>query len=287
MNSKVKNVLKDYIIVTLGTLILCLGVYFFKFPNNFSTGGVSGLAVIFAKAFPDFSSGQLVFIMNFSLIIVGFLLLGKDFGGKTVYCSLLMSGFLTGFEIIWPMSAPLTNQPLMELVFAVIIPSLGSAILFHNNASTGGMEVIAMMLRKYTKLNIGSALLVTDVLIALSTLFVFGIETGMFSILGLLSKSLVVDQITNNFTLSKNCIIITDVVHYNDVCTHITAVLGRGATVIDAKGYYTNDDKKAIISVVRKRQLGELRDEINKLDPNAFLLVTDTNQAFGRGFASI
>jgi len=283
MNEKIKN----FITMTLGTLVTAAGVYFFKFPNNFSTGGVSGIAVLLAKIMPDVSTSQIVLIINVALLAVGFLFLGKGFGGKTAYCSMLLSFSLTILEKLFPMSAPLTHQPVIELVFAVLIPSFGSALLFHNNASTGGMEIIAMIFQKYTNMNMGKALLFSDALIACSTVFVFGFETGLFSILGLLSKSLIVDQVMKGLTLSKSCFIITDASCCEAVCQCITKSLHRGATIINSRGYFSGDDKCVIISVIRKNQVHELRKEIKAIDENAFLIVNDTNQAFGRGFATI
>lgn len=282
-----KNKLKNFIAMTIGTLIVAVGVYFFKFPNNFSTGGVSGIAVILNKLIEGVSTSQIVLIINAFLLVIGFIFLGKSFGGKTVYCSLLLSFSLNIFEKLIPMSAPLTNEPFMELVFAVLLPSVGTAFLFYSGGSTGGTDIVAMILKKFTGVNIGSALLISDALIACSTIFFFGIKTGLFSILGLLSKSLVVDNVMNALTLSKSCIIITDADCCEEVCRCITSTLHRGATVIDSKGYYTDSEKKVVLSVVRKNQLSDLRDRIKEIDSHAFLIVNDTNQAYGRGFTTI
>lgn len=281
------NKLKDFSTITIGTLIVSIGVYFFKFPNHFSTGGVSGISVVLAKLIPSISTGQLVLIINGALLVLGFIFLGKSFGGKTVYCSLLLSFSLTFLEKLFPMSAPLTSEPLLELIFAVLLPAIGSAFLFHTGASTGGTDIVAMILKKYTSMNIGRALLATDALIAISSCFVFGMQTGLFSILGLISKSLVVDEVISTLTLVKNCVVITDNGLSKPVCDYITNGLKRGATIIDCKGYYTNNDKKAIVTVLKKSQIGMLREEIKNIDKHAFLIVTNTNEAYGRGFNTI
>ena len=137
---------------------MTVGIYFFKFPNHFSTGGVTGIAIILGHYLPAVTPGSLVTIINIALLILGFAVLGKSFGIRTVYASLLMSGTLQLLEILCPMRAPMTTQPLVELLFAVGLPAVGSAILFNLDASSGGTDILAMILRKYTALNIGIAL---------------------------------------------------------------------------------------------------------------------------------
>ena len=186
---------RDWLFITAGILIMTAGIYFFKFPNHFSTGGVTGIAIVLGHYIPDITPGTLVTIINIILLILGFAVLGKSFGIRTVYASLLMSGSLQLLEIICPMTAPMTSQPLLELLFAVGLPAVGSAILFNLDASSGGTDILAMILRKYTALNIGIALLCSDIIITVSACFAFGMETGLFSILGLIIKSLFMDTV--------------------------------------------------------------------------------------------
>ena len=280
MNKK----LLGFITMTLGTLFAACGVYFFKFPNNFSTGGVSGISVILGKLIPGISVGTLVLIINVALLVIGFIFLGREFGGKTVYCSLLLSLSINVFEKLIPMSAPLTNQPFLELCFAVLLPSIGSALLFYTNASTGGTDIIAMILKKYTSMDIGKALLMADAAIAITSGIVFGPETGLFSVLGLVSKSFVVNNVMSVLTVSKSCSIIVAKNHSKEVCDFVTKDLHHGATVVNSKGYYTDEDKVVIISVVNKSQIQTLREELRNIDPKSFLIVTNTNEAYGRGF---
>ena len=181
-----KKRLSDALLLTTGTLLVSFGVYFFKFPNNFSTGGVSGISVILGALLPGVSTGTLVLIINAALLLLGFAVFGRSFGLKTVYCSMLMSLSIYALERLVPMDAPLTTQPMLELVFSVLLPAVGSAILFNLQGSTGGTDIVAMIFRKYTDLDIGKALFCTDFLIATLAGVVFGIETGLFSLLGLL-----------------------------------------------------------------------------------------------------
>ena len=161
MSKEQRKTIREWLLITAGILIMTAGIYFFKFPNHFSTGGVTGIAIVLGHWIPSITPGTLVTIINIALLILGFAVFGKSFGIRTVYASLLMSGALRLLEIICPMDAPMTSQPLVELLFAVGLPAVGSAILFNLDASSGGTDILAMILRKYTSLNIGFALLCT------------------------------------------------------------------------------------------------------------------------------
>ena len=147
---------KEYTLITLSTLLMAVGIYFFKFPNNFTFGGVTGLAVVVSQVMP-ISPSTVNFIVNLVLLLLGFLFLGKGFGVRTVYSSMLLSVALSGMEYLWPLDKPLTDDPLLELIFAIVLPGLGSAILFNIGASSGGTDVVAMILKKFTSVNIGNA----------------------------------------------------------------------------------------------------------------------------------
>ena len=194
------KICKDYLILTVSTLLIVVGVYFFKFPNNYSFGGVTGIAVVLAKLMP-FSPSFVTTAMNMSLLVLGFLFLGRGFGVKTVYVTVLTSLFLSMFERLTPLTAPLTNQPVLELIFAIFLPAAGAAILFNVGASGGGTDIIAMIIKKYTSMNIGMALLIVDLLIVLSACFVFDITTGLFSLCGLLAKTFVIDNVIESINL--------------------------------------------------------------------------------------
>ena len=274
---------KEYTLITIGVMLVVFGVYFFKFPNNFSTGGVTGMAIILSKLFgSSVSSGTIVLIINIILLIVGYLTLGRSFGNRTVYGSLLLSLSLRVLEILVPLEKPLTNQPLLELAFAVILPSVGSALLFNIGASTGGTDVIAMLLKKYTSLDIGRSLLMTDFLLTVAVFPVFGITTGLLSILGLFLKSTLVDNVIENLNLNKYFTIIC--VNPKPVCDYIINTLHRSATVFDAKGAFTEKEKKIVLTVMNRTQAVMLRKYIKQIDPEAFLLITNTSEIIGRGF---
>ena len=273
---------RDWLFITAGILIMTAGIYFFKFPNHFSTGGVTGIAIVLGHYIPDITPGTLVTIINIILLILGFAVLGKSFGIRTVYASLLMSGSLQLLEIICPMTAPMTSQPLLELLFAVGLPAVGSAILFNLDASSGGTDILAMILRKYTALNIGIALLCSDIIITVSACFAFGMETGLFSILGLIIKSLFMDTVMDNLKTKKCFQIITSVP--DPIEQFITGTLHRGATRLQGEGVYTHEGRTVLLTVVSRHEAVLLRNFIRREDPAAFMIITSSTEIIGKGF---
>lgn len=282
MTAEAKKQAKEWLLITLGTLLVAAGVYFFKFPNNFSTGGVSGLAVILARYVPGITQGDFVLVINVVLLLIGFLVFGRSFGVRTAYCSLLMSGFIWVLERVLPLTHPMTSQPLMELIFAVSLPAVGSAILFNLDASSGGTDIVAMLLRKYTSLNIGNALMASDCVITVMACVAFGMETGLFSVLGLLMKCLLVDMVLENINTHKCFHIITS--HPEKIENFITETLRRGATELHGEGAYTHEGRTVLLTVVSRREAVLLRRYVKSVDPAAFLLITNTGEIIGKGF---
>ncbi len=280
--TKRSTLLTELFLMTLGTLLVTIGVYFFKFPNHFSTGGVSGLSIVVSKLVPGISTATFVLIINCVLLVVGFLAFGRGFSTKTVYCSLLLSFSLSALERFVPLTAPLTTQPMLELFFSVMLPAIGSAILFNIYASTGGTDILAMLLKRHTSLNIGNALLLTDVVIASSSLLVYGIEVGLFSLLGLLLKSQVVDLVIEGLNRSKFFTIVT--AKPEEVCAYIVGELNRGATRYPAFGAYSGEARTVILCATNRMQAVRLRAFVRQTDQQAFIMITNTSEIIGKGF---
>lgn len=282
--SKLTGIIKEYALLTASTLVMVVGIYFFKFPNNFCFGGVTGLAVILS-ALVKFSASSFTFIINMVLLLVGFLFVGKSFGVKTVYVSVLMSVSLSVLDKIYPMTKPLTNQPVLELLFAIFLPALGSAMLFNEDASSGGTDILAMILKKYTSLNIGVTLMLVDVSIVVGAFLVFGPTTGLFSVAGLLAKTLVIDTVVENINLCKYFTVVCD--DPKPICDYIHHQLHRSATVFQAEGTYSNHEKQVILTVMRRGQAVQLRKFIRDAQPQAFIMITNSSEIIGKGFRGV
>ncbi len=280
-----KRGLREFILLTLGTALVAVGVYFFKFPNHISTGGVTGLAVVLSAAFPAVSSSTFASVINLAFLTLGFLFLNKGFGLRTVYCSVLFSALLSGLEWLCPLAAPLTDEVLMELFFAVIFPALGSAVLFNLDGSTGGTDILAMILKKYTSLDIGMALLCVDVLIVLSTFLFLDLKTGLLSVLGLLLKTVLVDNVIESLNRKKSFIAVTS--HPEEVRGYILNTLHRSATLWRAEGAYSHEGRWVVLTALSRHQAVALRRYLRSTEPEAFMLILNSSEIFGKGFLRV
>ena len=260
-----KKKIRYFCLLTFSTLIMAFGTYFFKFTNNFTFGGITGLAVLVAKT-GLVSASDFNLAASMILLVIGLFVLGKKFAAKTAYCSILLSFALSAMERIWPMDGPLTDQPMLELCFAIALPALGSAILFNIGASSGGTDIIAMILKKYSSFDID-------------------IETGLYSVLGLAIRSFMVDTFIESFNLSKYFNVVCD--HPEPICDFIVHTLGRSASVCQAKGAYSGKDKHIILTALNRVQAVRLRNFIKENDPEAFILISNTSEIIGKGFHSV
>ena len=279
-----KSKLKNFSLLTISTLIMDVGIYFFKFANNFTFGGITGIAVLVAKFLP-ISASDFSFVVNILLLIIGWIVLGKSFAAKTAYSTILLSVSLSLLERIYPMSHSLTNEPLLELIFAILLPALGSAILFNIGASSGGTDVIAMILKKYTSVDIGKGLMISDLIFTLAGFLVFNVKTGLYSLFGLIMRSALIDNFIESFNRSKYFHVVTS--NATCICDFIQNDLQRGATIVNATGAFTGDDKYIILTVLSPSQAVKLRNFIKEHDPKAFLLVSNTSEIIGKGFHSV
>lgn len=277
--------LREFALINIGLILVAAGICLFKIPNHFATGGVSGLAIITSNFFPNIAVGPMMLIINIILMIVGFFFLGRNFGSKTVYSSFALSGFVWALQKIFPLNKPLTDDMMLELIFSIILPAVGSAIVFNCNASTGGTDIVAKILSKFTKLNIGKTLLLTDFLIAAGAGAVFGIKIGMYSVLGLTLKAFMIDIVIDGLNVSKQMVIISS--KPQEVKDYIVKQLHRGATVYRAEGAFTHQQEEVISTVLNRRQAIKLRTFIRSIDRSAFITISNTSQTIGKGFRSI
>ena len=281
---KMKDKLKHFSLLTVSTLIMAVGTYFFKFTNNFTFGGITGLAVLVADK-TSISASDFSFIVNMLLLVLGFVVLGKKFAAKTAYCSILLSVALSTLERVCPMDHPLTDQTMLELCFAIALPALGSAILFNIGSSSGGTDIIAMILKRYSSFDIGKALLVTDIMITVAGCFVFDIKTGLYSFLGLTIRSFMIDNFIEGFNLSKYFNVVCD--EPEPICNFLVHELQRSATIVHAQGAFSGKDKYIVFTVLSRPQAVRLRNFIKENQPSAFMLISNTSEIIGKGFHSI
>lgn len=245
--------LKEYAVITAAVLIMDIGIYVFKFPNNFSFGGVSGMAVVICRFLP-FTASQINLFINLLLLLVGFAVLGRNFGVKTAYVTVLSSVLLNIFEKLFPMAHPLTDEIMLELCFAIILPALAAALL------------------------------VTDLIVVILAFLIFDTLTGLCSVLGLIAKTLLIDKTIERMKLNKFFTIISN--NPQPICDFITKDLNHSATLYDAVGAYSDQQRTVILTVVDVKQAVYLQRFIHDTEPTAFIAITKSSEIIGKGFMS-
>lgn len=281
----IKVKFKDWMYMNAGIVLIACATYFFLVPNQFVTGGMTGLATILGFVTSLSTSTWLVFL-NICMLIIGFVFLGKRTGIWTVYCSLGYSSIMLIFERIFPLEHPLTDESFMELCVGILIYAVGTAIIFYAGASSGGMDIMALIIQKYAKVDVGRAVLYVNMLIACGSLFVFpGVERGILSLVGLFANSFIIDIVIDNFHSCKYFVVITDKTEL--VSEYIMNQLHHGVTITDAIGAYTQTPKGMIHTVCRRYEAIKLRAAIKQIDENAFIVVTTSSEIIGKGFRSV
>jgi uncharacterized membrane-anchored protein YitT (DUF2179 family) len=276
--------LRDYGGICGGLVLTAIGLDLFLVPNKIAAGGISGVATVLFHVF-HFPVGGSMLIMNVFLFIVGFLILGKGFGLKTILASGLLSVFIDLFVWVLPWKQ-LTGDLLIAVIFGDLLTGLGMAMVFNRNASTGGTDIIARIVTHYGNINIGKALLFIDFAVAAGAgITLHSVEVAMYSLLAVIINCFSIDAFIDTFNISKSAFIISK--QSDKITERAMKELGRGATFVQIEGAYTGTEMKMVFMVVRPRQTAHLREIVRDLDPEAFMTVTNVNQVLGKGFRNI
>lgn len=287
-SKNIRDTVVNFAILTLGSIIVACAIYFFKLPNNFLTGGFSGLGMILGVYIKGISTSTIIWIINIVFLIIGWIVLGKSIGIRTIYCTLVYSCFLELLDLCRieeKITLPFTSDIILELLFACLIEALGLAIVIKNGGSTGGTVIVALIVKKFGKVDIGSAMVYADIAIVGATFFIFDAKTGMYSLVGLGIKSIGVKLFTNAMNNRKSMTIVTT--HPDEITTFITENVHRTATRWTGTGAYTNDGRTVILAVVSSKQAVKVSAYARKIDPDSFVVVNTTHEIYGNGFMKI
>ena len=276
---KYRDIALDFAKITVATFIISVAVYFFLVPSHVSVGSVSGLAVVLSNIIP-LPVSALTMIMNVVLLIVGFVLIGKEFGGKTVYTSILLPAFIALFENVFPNQGSLMEDAFLDTIMYVIVVSAGLAILFNANASSGGLDIVAKLLNKFLHMDLGMAMTVSGMCVAVSSIFFYDIKTAILSVFGTYLNGVVLDYFILGFYLKKRVCIISR--KQEEIRNFIVNELHSGATIYEAVGAYNNENKSEIVTIVDKQEYAKLMSFIAKTDDAAFVTVYNVNKVIYR-----
>jgi uncharacterized membrane-anchored protein YitT (DUF2179 family) len=280
-----KSKVKEFLLINLGVIMVALGMYFFLMPNNLATGGANGLAIVINKFVGNISVGTIMLIINLILFILAFLAIGKNFGGKTIYSSFAVSLLIFLLEKVLPIKKSITGEVFLELIFGILISGVGMGIVFNQNASTGGTDIIAKILNKFFHIDLGKGVLLSDLAITILAAFAFGLKLSMYAMLGVIINGFVIDGIIEGINMCKEVTIISD--EYDEIRRYIKNDLQKTSTIYSATGDFTEVKKEVIVVVIGRRDFVRLKKYINSIDKEAFITVRNTCEVFGNGFKSL
>ena len=276
---KITHSLQDFAMITFGTAIVAAAVFFFLVPSKLSVASISGLAIVLENYIALPVSG-ITMILNLSLLVVGFLLVGREFGSKTVYTSILLPTFIWVLERLLPNYTSIMQDPFLDMICYIFVVSIGLAILFNRNASSGGLDIVAKLLNKFLRMDLGTAMSGAGMMVALSSGLVYDAKTVVLSILGTYLNGIILDRFIFGFTIKKRVCVISE--KEEEIRQYIIRNLHSGATIYQAQGAYHLEPKKEIITIVDKNEYLKLMNFLDKVDPNAFVTVYDVNKIIYR-----
>lgn len=280
-----KQNLKSYLLILTGGFLVAAGTYFFLAPSHLAPGGVSGAAIIINSLYPGIPIGAVMMAAELILFIIGAIIIGPVFGGRTVFCSFSISGMVLILEKTFPGFSPLGNEVLVQLIFGILICAAGMGIVFNENASTGGTDIIAKIINKYFNISIGKSLLASDIAIATASMAVFGSDRGLYSVLGVIMSSIIIDKVIEGMNTYKQVAIIS--CETGSIKEFIVNELDRSATIYYAKGAYHGAEQEVITTVVDSKQFHKLKKYVQGIDNRAFITVNEVKEVLGEGFAQL
>ena len=271
--------IKEFAIITIATAIVAASVFFFLVPSHVSVGSISGLAIVIANFIP-LPVSALTMIMNVALLILGFLLVGKEFGVKTVYTSILLPAIMGVLEVVFPHQASIMGDPFLDMICYVFFVSIGLAMLFNRNASSGGLDIVAKLMNKFLHMDLGNAMSVSGMLVALSSALVYDARIVVLSVLGTYLNGIVLDHFIFGFDMKKRVCIVSR--KEEEIREFILHELRSGATLYEALGAYNLEPRREIITIVDKNEYAKLMTFIEKVDSEAFVTVYTVNKIIYR-----
>ncbi|MGI6384964.1 MAG: YitT family protein [bacterium] len=273
-----KRIAIDYAGIFIGVTMVAIGLDVFLVPNKIAGGGVSGLAIILHHLL-RVPVGTAILVINIPLFYAGIKILGAGFGLRTLIATIILS---VEVDLFAPFIPVITHDLLLAAIYGGLLTGIGMGIVFRFRGTTGGTDMIARLVHRFTSLTVGQALLIVDSIIIAIAGVVFNAELALFALINLYINTRVIDLIQEGVSVSKMAIIISD--YSEDIAAGILGDLGRGVTGLDGEGLYSGQKRQVLLCVINRVEAGKLKDIINGIDPDAFVIMTDTHEVLGEGF---
>lgn len=270
-----KKVLKDFTVITFGTILAAAAIYFFMLPSHVAVGSASALAMVLSNFIP-LPVSVITLVLNVFLLIMGFLLIGPEFGAKTVYTAILLPLVLGAFELIFPNFQSLTQDPFLDVLCYILLVGMAMALLFSKNASSGGLDIVAKIMNKYLRMDLGRAISISGIVVALTSVLCYDTKTVVLSVLGTYFGGMIVDHFIFGLNIKRRVCVISPKI--NEISDFVLYELHSGATLNEIVGAYDKTVRKEIITIVDKHEYKRLMDYVRKVDPKAFVTVYSVNE---------
>ena len=274
-NNYIKHLIFEFIIINIGAAIAAAAIFFFMIPSHVVVGSGSALAMVLNN-FIDIPVSVIMLIINVVLLILGFFLIGPEFGIKTVYSAVMVPAYMGVFEFLLPNFQSLTNDPLLDMIGYILVVGIGSAMLFSRNASSGGLDIVAKIMNKYLKMDLGRAMSISGIAVALTSALVYDTKTVVLSVIGTYFCGMMLDHFIFGLGLKRRVCIISS--KHDEFVRYIVHELHSGATIYESYGAYDNTPRKEIVTIVDKSEYRRLMEFIRKNDPKAFITVYSVNE---------
>lgn len=280
-----KKLVAEHIGILIGALFISIGLYFFWLPSQLAAGGVSGLSIAVKAILPFIPIGIIILLLNVIMFGIGFVVLGTSFGIRSIVCSFEISAFMVVFEWVLPHLEPLSKDTLVVLLFGALFIAAGQALVFNLEASSGGTDIIAKIISKFSSLNIGTSLVIADMTVVIIAIGTFGLEKGLYAAMGVIVTSTLIDYIISGINIQKYVTVIPSSLETTQrINDYILNTLDRGATLYHAQGAYSKEQKTVITTVIDRRAFIELKRHISQIDAYAFVTVQNLHEVVGEGF---
>ena len=270
-----KRSLREFFTITIGTVITACAVFFFMMPSHVTVGSAAGLALVISEFVP-LSVSAITMIMNVGLLLIGFLLIGPEFGAKTVYCAVLLPAVIGVLEWIFPNFQSMTGDPLIDVICYILLVGVGLSQLFTANASSGGLDIVAKLMNKFLHMELGKAMSTAGILVALSSALCYDKKTVVLSVLGTYFGGIVLDHFIFGIDIKRKVCILSP--KYDEITKFILHELHSGASHYDLYGAYDGQVRREIVTIVDKQEYRKLMEYVRKTDPKAFVTVYSVNE---------
>ena len=270
-----KQAVKEYSVITVGVAIIAAATHFFMTPSHLAVGSATALALVIGNFIP-LPTSIILFFLNSTLLILGFLLIGREFGAKTVFTSTMLPAIMRVYELAFPNFQSLTQNPILDMVCYILVVGIGLAIVFCCNASSGGIDIVAKLMNKYLGIELGKAMSLAGMMVAMSSALCYDATTVTLSVIGTYFGGMLIDHFIFDINLKRRVCILSN--HHDDMVNYILHQLHSGATIYESYGAYDNIMRKEIITIVDKNEYTQLMDHIKKNDPDAFVTVYSVSE---------